>query len=139
MKSILYLAGLIASFVLGVWLSSRLSTALSTQLGVSKTRPVYLVASWDVVHPDQLKPFVDAALPLAQKIGFEPLADAEPQVLEGSWPYRGIVIVQKYPSMRALLKFWQSPENEAAQKLREAHVDSHFIIAVETQEQPSSK
>jgi hypothetical protein len=33
--------------------------------------------------------------------------------------------------MEALLKFWRSPENVAAQKLREGYVDSHFIVAVE--------
>ena len=97
-------------------------------------KPAYLVASWDLLHPDhpeQLKPFVDAAVPLANKAGFEPLAGSPPQVLEGVWPYKGVIIVQKYTSMRALQDFWNSREHAAAKKLREGLVDSHFVIAVE--------
>jgi hypothetical protein len=36
--------------------------------------------------------------------------------------------------MQALLDFWRSPENDAAQKLRDGHIDSHFVLAVEAQD-----
>jgi uncharacterized protein (DUF1330 family) len=131
MKRFFYLIGLIASFALGAGLSSHLTGGMSTPPSVGRARPAYVVASWDILHPDQLQPFAEAVVPLAQKAGFESLVDARPQVLEGSWPYKGIVIVQKYPSMRALLDFWRAPEHEAAKKLRERHVESHFVIALE--------
>ena len=68
---------------------------------------------------------------MAQKAGLKMLAASRAEVLEGEWPYRGIVIVQEYTSMDQLLNFWRSADHAEAKKLREGHVDSHFVIAVE--------
>jgi uncharacterized protein (DUF1330 family) len=130
-RVLFYGAGLAISFGLGAaFAMSRIST-VNARIAAFGPKPAYLVASWDLRHPDQLKPFVDAAVPLAKKAGFEPLAGSKPQVLEGVWPYQGVVIVQKYKSLRALQDFWNSPEHIQTKKLREGLVDSHFVVAVE--------
>jgi len=84
MKIVIYLIGILASFVTGICLSGRLTTGINPPAGVGKERPAFLVASWDILHPEQLKPFADAVIPLAQRAGFEMLADAHAKVLEGS-------------------------------------------------------
>jgi uncharacterized protein (DUF1330 family) len=126
-----YLAGLILSFILGVLCSMNRPSTVNPQTVSKGLKPAYLVASWDVLHPDQLKPFIDAAVPLARRAGFEPIAAGTPEVLEGAWPNKGVVIVQKYTSMRALEAFWRSPEHTGAKRLRKGLVDSHFVIAIE--------
>jgi uncharacterized protein (DUF1330 family) len=99
----------------------------------SRDKPAYLVASWKVIHPNELQPFTDAAVPLAQKAGYVSLGGGQPQVLEGRWPEGTTLIVQRYRSMQALLDFWHSPEHATAVKLREPHIESHFVVAVEAQ------
>jgi uncharacterized protein (DUF1330 family) len=93
--------------------------------------PAYLVASWEILQADRLEPFSEAVVPLAEKAGFEMLAAFPPQVLEGTWPERSTVIVQKYGSMDELLNFWRSAEHAEVKRLREGIIDSHFVIAVE--------
>jgi hypothetical protein len=42
-----------------------------------------------------------------------------------------MLIVQEYSSMYALLEFWRSADHRAAKKLREGHIKSNFVVAVE--------
>ena len=74
-------------------------------------------------------------VPAAQKAGLEFLAvgnsDEGIQVLEGTWPFNGLVVIEKYDSMDALLKFWNSPEYRKAKKTREGLMDVNFIIAID--------
>jgi uncharacterized protein (DUF1330 family) len=119
------------SFGLGTALGWNCESISNAHAEEGKTVPAYLVASWNIVHPDQVKPFGEAVAPLATRAGFKMLAHTEPEVLEGSWPYSGVLIVQQYTSMDALLKFWRSADHTQAIKLREGHIDSHFVVAVE--------
>lgn len=127
MKIAFYFAGLIACFILGV----ALGIGYAKHGAGNERVPAYLIASWNVLHADRLKPFSDTVVPLAEKAGFKMLAASQPQVLEGKWPQRSTVIVQKYDSMGELLSFWRSAEHTKAKKLREGLIDSHFVIAVE--------
>jgi len=129
MKLIVCVAALVVAFFFGAFVGHQ-GVFPSIKPAVS-SRPAYLLASWDVLHPEKLKPFGDAIAPLVRKVGMEFLAGSKPEVLEGSWPYKGVLILERYDSMQALLNFWRSPENRAAQKLREGPVDSEFIVAVE--------
>ena len=65
-----------------------------------------------------------------KKAGLEFLAvgnsDEGIQVLEGTWPFNGLVVIEKYDSMDALLKFWNSPEYRKAKKLRDGLMDCQF-------------
>jgi len=128
-----YGAGLILVFFLGMFVGHKGVLSDITRAAPAR-RPAYLLASWKILSPEKLGPFGDAVIPLAKKAGMEILAgDPKPQVLEGTWPYEGTLILERYDSMQALLKFWRSPANRAAQKLREDFVDSEFIVAIESQ------
>ena len=128
MKKLFFAASVGIGFLAGVLVGSVRGAAPP-----NKELPAYLVASQRIIHPDQLQAFSDAVVPLAQKAGWTPLAGARPEVFEGSWPDGSILFVQKYPSMEALRSFWRSPENNAVQKLREGHLRSDFVVAVEGQ------
>jgi len=131
MRLIAYVASLILMFFLGAFTGHRGIFPKSTPTA-SGRHPAYLIASWDVLHPEKLKPFDDTVIPLARKAGMEILTSSKPEDLEGPWPYKGSLVVERYDSMQALLKYWRSPENLAAQKLREGVVNSEFIVAVDT-------
>jgi len=57
--------------------------------------------------------------------------DPKPEVFEGSWPYEGALILDRYDSMQALLKVISGQSCGA--KLREGFVDSEFVVAIEPQ------
>jgi uncharacterized protein (DUF1330 family) len=126
-----HLALLVLSFGLGAAVGWNYAGITTVHADDAKPVPAYLVASWNIVHPDEVRPFGEAAVPLARKAGLKMLAHAEPEVLEGSWPYPGVIIVQEYTSMEELKKFWRSADHAEAIKLREGHIDSHFVVAVE--------
>jgi uncharacterized protein (DUF1330 family) len=131
-KKILYVCSLVLCFASGAAVMKVVSLQREqTQAASGHARAAYLVASWELHHPERLSPFIAAVVPLARNAGWKNLATGEPRVLEGAWPYRGILIVQRYESMQSLLNFWYSPEHRAAIALRTGLVDSHFVVAVE--------
>ena len=123
-------ASLVVVFLLG-YAIAHWEGAVSSAQGV---KPAYLVASLWAPEPDKLGPYRDAGRPLAEKVGMEVLGRASGstlQLLEGEWPYKGQLLLEKYDSMDALLGFWNSPEYQAAKKLREGLLNVDFIIAFE--------
>ena len=94
-------------------------------------KAAYLIAAWQIKAPEHLQAFIEQVVPLAEKAGFELLANNTPQWLEGLWPYSGVVIVQRYSSMVALQAFWHSPQHQAIKVLPHHAIESHFVIAVE--------
>ncbi len=96
-------------------------------------KPAYLISSVRVLQPDKLGPFRQSAAPLTAKAGAEPLAGSRAlHVLEGTWNHEGsTVVIERYPSMEALLTLWNSPEFQAARRLSEGLVDVDFVIAME--------
>ena len=87
------------------------------------------------MEPDKLGPYSAATRPLVDKAGMEVLGRGTTggtlQVLEGEWPYKGNVVLEKFDSMDALMGFWNSPEYREAKKLREGFISPNFLIAFE--------
>lgn len=98
--------------------------------------PAYVLVAGRVLDPDGLEAYGEAAGPLAQAAGIEILARQQDvqalHVLEGKWPYGdGFLTVERFRSMEALLKFWNSPGYQEAIKLREGKVELDFVVALE--------
>jgi uncharacterized protein (DUF1330 family) len=79
--------------------------------------------------------YLEASAPLfkaagSEEIAFGKLSDSNLRLLEGDWPYKGLVMILKFPSMDVLLKFWNSPAYQDAKKLREEIVETNFTIAI---------
>ncbi len=98
-------------------------------------KPAYVIVSAEFLERDKLGPYNEAAQPLAQQAGIQVIAAGATgsgvHVLEGEWPYKGAVLLEKYDSMGALLSFWNSSGYQEAKKLREGFVKTNFIIAME--------
>jgi len=99
-------------------------------------KPAYLITSGNVVAPEKMPAYLEASTPLFEAAGSEELAfgkvaDSSIKLLEGEWPYPGLVMIVKFPSMETLVKFWNSPEYQEAMKLREGVVAPNFTIAIE--------
>ena len=130
-RMLLYSTGLVAMFVLG-HLSARIGVPVAhAQNGGEKA--AYLIASSSPapLAPERRAAYSKAAGPLAKNAGMQMLGAGEGstiQVLEGTFPYKGRIAVEKFRSMKALLDFWQSPAYQEAKKLRN---EANFIIAVE--------
>jgi uncharacterized protein (DUF1330 family) len=98
-------------------------------------KPAYMLASVNVVKPDEMGPYMQKCGPMFEAAGIEVVAlgvGSGLQLLEGEWPYEGSLMLYKCGSMDSLLQFWNSPEYQEAIKLREGIVESNFTVAIET-------
>jgi uncharacterized protein (DUF1330 family) len=133
---------LLTVFGLGYTVAEFQNTSAHATSALPSEKAAYLVVSSTVVESDQMAAYGAAAGPGAQAAGVQVLARAESddslQLLEGNWPYTGSVTLERFTSMDALLKFWHSPEYQAAKKLREGALDVDFIIALEALDGMSS-
>jgi len=133
-RMLLYATGLIAMFVLG-HVSARIGVPVAhAQNGGEKA--AYLIASSSPapLAPERRAAYSKAAGPLAKNAGMQLLGAGEGntiQVLEGTFPYKSRLVVEKFRSMKALLDFWKSPAYQEAKKFRN---EANFIIAVEAVE-----
>ena len=99
-------------------------------------KPAYLITSGNVVAPEKMPAYLEASAPLfkaagSEEIAFGKLSDNNIQLLEGEWPYKGLLMIIKFPSMDVLLKFWNSPQYKEAIKLRQGVVIPNFTVAIE--------
>jgi len=129
----------IYSFIVAALLIQITVLAVSSQdSGASDQaeKPAYLITSGNVVAPEKMPAYLEASAPLfkaagSEEIAFGKLSDRNIHLLEGEWPYKGLVMIIKFPSMDALLKFWNSPAYHQAKKLRDGVVIPNFTIAIE--------
>jgi uncharacterized protein (DUF1330 family) len=132
-RTLRYSIGVVAAFVLGYVSAPRQDTMAHAQ--VKPEKAAYLIASTHVLKPDQMSAYGQAAGPLAKEAGLQVLARGQAgstiQILEGTWPYEGGLVVERFRSMRALLDFWHSPGYQKAKKLREGAMKVNFIVAVD--------
>jgi uncharacterized protein (DUF1330 family) len=99
-------------------------------------KSAFMLASVNVVKPDEMGPYMQKCGPLFAAAGIEVVAlgvaGNSVQLLEGEWPYEGSLMLYKCGSMDSLLQFWNSPEYQEAMKLREGIVETNFTVAIET-------
>ena len=122
---------LVAGIGLGVLLGGFVEPA--AMAGEEEAEPVYVIVSGQVIDATGLDAYGEAAGPAAQAAGIEVLARrevAEVEVVEGNWPFDGFVAVERFRSMDDFLAFWNSPEYQAAIKLREGKVSLDFVVAL---------
>jgi len=99
-------------------------------------KPAYMISCGNVVAPEKMAAYIEASGPLfkaagSEELAFGKLSDGGIKLLEGEWPYKGLVMIIRFPSMPVLTTFWNSPEYQTAMKLREGVVEPNFTIAIE--------
>lgn len=89
---------------------------------------VYAIAQGRVDDRAQFDDYAAAAGPTLEAHGVELMAmDESPDVVEGQVPYPRTVIL-KFDSTDAFYRWYNSPEYQAARKLREPAVEGTFIL-----------
>ncbi len=121
------------AFAAGMFSSQHFSvTSGAAQATEGAEKPVYQIVSNTVVDPEQMAKYAAKSGPLARAAGLEILAISKPVLLEGEWPHKGEnLIVLKYRSMDEMMAFWNSPEYQAAKKLRKHAAQVDFIVAAD--------
>lgn len=139
MKYGFYVLSMLCAFALGAVTFGSLNGKVLAEKNANTPTddlPAYMIVSGKRLKPPEaMAAYRQAAGPLAMAAGYQLLATQpskdKVQVLEGEWNHDGFLLVEKYSSMQALLKFWNSPEYQAAKKLREGAVKMDFIVAIE--------
>lgn len=103
---------------------------------MKNSKPAYLVASsFMPADHGSITPYFEAAHPLLEKAGAEIVIAGEAGQLmhnfEGDWPQDAAFTLFRFPSMEALLSFWNSPEYQAVKHLRTDVIKPQFTFAVE--------
>ena len=109
-------------------------TARSINAAEVKAPPAYMIVSSKLLKPEAIQAYRDAAGPLARAAGLEYVARASAEqmlVLEGEWPNKDGVTIERFRSMKDLKDFWYSDGYQKAKKLREGVSQINFIVAVE--------
>jgi uncharacterized protein (DUF1330 family) len=87
----------------------------------------YWIARVDVNDPDRYPDYVNTAKPAFERFGAKFLArGGETHSLEGENRARNVVI--EFPSVQHALDCYNSPEYQAAVKIRQSVADSELII-----------
>ena len=92
--------------------------------------PAYLIVETDITDPEQYEQY-KAAAPAAIKAhgGRYVVRGGELATLEGAWQPKRVVVVE-FPDLEAAKRFYDSPEYQAARKLREGAATLN-MVAVE--------
>lgn len=99
-------------------------------------RPAYLIASSFMVEGhESLDAYYHAAHPLIEAAGGEPIIAGHSQQnlhhFEGEWNKGAALTVFKFPSIDALLGFWNSEEYQSIKHLRTEVISPNFTFATE--------
>jgi uncharacterized protein (DUF1330 family) len=90
--------------------------------------PAYLIAAVNVTNPDAYAEYGKLAAPLVQRHGGRYLArGGKLEVLEGSWPYARVVVVE-FESLDRARAFHRSAEYQAAREKRLGAADFNMIV-----------
>lgn len=102
-----------------------------------------MIGAATITDFERLPEYRAIAEPLARKGGYEivasGVADGEgARLLEGDWPATGLIFIEEYDSMAALIEFAESSEFAEAKHLRDQVANVHFMIALQGGERGTS-
>ena len=97
----------------------------------------YFVALYDIKDEKGYEPYVPGVIPLLQKHGAEVLvADYAPRSIEGE--SRGVVVVLRFDSEEAAMKWYDDPAYEPVRKIRLDSTANGFVFLTKEFVPPSS-
>lgn len=95
--------------------------------------PAYLVANVEQVNdPAQFAKYGSQVGKTEARYGGRTLAIGMPQDIDGSPLPRGRVVIIRFPSLKALHEWWDSPAYRAIRPLREHSTVSHLYVLTGT-------
>ena len=114
------------AFVIGTVLSA---LALGTAWGGQEpAKKAYVLVQVEVSNPQQYGEYTKLSPGIIEKFGGRFLArGGRTATLEGP-PARGRVVVVEFPSFERAQEFYNSPEYQAARKVREGAATAQFVL-----------
>jgi len=89
--------------------------------------PAYLIVETDITDPDRYEQYKAAAPAAIEAFGGRYVVrGGETAVLEGDWQPKRVVLVE-FPDLEAAKRFYDSPEYQAAKKLREGAATLNMV------------
>ena len=89
--------------------------------------PAYLIVETDITDPDRYEQYKAAAPAAIEAFGGRYVVrGGETAVLEGDWQPKRLVVVE-FPDLEAAKRFYDSPEYQAAKKLREGAATLNMV------------
>ena len=90
--------------------------------------PAYIVAQLKVHDPAMFQRYRDAVTPLVDRFGGRyRVRGGELEVLEGDWPFPRLTVIE-FQSRAAARQFYELPEYQKIQPLREKSADGNVTI-----------
>ena len=90
--------------------------------------PAYMIVRVNISDMDQYRQYMRLTPPIVEKFGGQfILRGADKHILEGPDVPERVVIV-KYPDVESAIAFYNSPEYQAAIKVREGAAEASFIV-----------
>lgn len=91
----------------------------------------YLLAQVVVRDPEGFQPYVRRTSELIEEYGGEVLDVVQAtEVLEGEWPAGALTALVRFPDLRSLRSFWDSPGNAEMKALRRNTAESHVAVCL---------
>ena len=95
-------------------------------------QPVYGVFCGEINDPIVFREYQKIAIPLAEAAGLEVVASTDkPIVLEGEWPFKGSIAIERFSSIQALNQYRHSPEYQRAMAIRDQSATVECAIVVQ--------
>ncbi|HVM58420.1 MAG TPA: DUF1330 domain-containing protein [Gaiellaceae bacterium] len=89
--------------------------------------PAYLIVETEITDPDRYEQYKAAAPAAIEAFGGRYVVrGGETAVLEGDWQPKRVVLVE-FPDLEAAKRFYDSPEYQAAKKLREGAATLNMV------------
>ena len=131
-----YISLIVLSIIAFSWSTVSKQKSVTNTATKEETRPAYLIASSYMKEGHaSLDAYFNAAHPLLEAAGGETIiaghAGQQRHHFEGSWNEGAAFTVFKFPTMEALLSFWNAPEYQKIKHLRTDVIPPNFTFATE--------
>ena len=108
---------------------SSAGTAIYYESGNRKA--VYVIGAVSITDAERLPEYRAMSEPMAHRLaGYEPLAYAQPEVLDGKLPIDARYFVERYDSREQLKEFMTELKSTGGLQLRNEIADMHFLLAL---------
>ena len=124
---------------LGIILGSAITFSMinDSEVQAAAEKAAYLIISVYEPDPQKVEPYQKAVKALQPKPQIQPIAfgqEDQVQLIEGEWNNKGLLLIEKFPSMQTLKDFWFSERYQDVKKLREDVAQVNFMVAIEAVE-----
>ena len=88
----------------------------------------YMIVQLDITDSDTFDDYGAPVGETVEKYGGRLLVRAQPEIIEGEWPYP-VVVVSEFPSLEKLKDWYDSPEYSEIKPIRQRSAKVNIVFA----------